>query len=322
MFKRFIILVAAFAYFGSQISGASEYDTAKDTVDSFEKLFGVSKGKRRNHTKGFCFEADFIPEKGQIQNLSTSALFVSNSSVVGRLSHKGGNANAADNKMAEFGMGLSFSNDSGEPHLMSMNTLDFFPVATPEAFAELMRAKAAGKDAVKAFKAKSADLRKFKAYEANSKKELVAYEGSQFNSVNSFYLVDRNGKNTAVRWSFVPSQKHSLVVAQSQNFLFDNIKQNLKETTVSWDMIVTIANPDDVVDNATMQWQGEHQKVLAGRLRIKSVSSEAEGRCDSINFDPLVLSKGFQGSNDPLLKARSTSYAITFGRRMAEKLEK
>jgi len=28
---------------------------AQATVDSFEKLFGVTQGRRRNHTKGFCF---------------------------------------------------------------------------------------------------------------------------------------------------------------------------------------------------------------------------------------------------------------------------
>jgi catalase len=38
---------------------------------------------------------------------------------------------------------------------MALNTLDFFPVATPEAFAELMYAKSQGSDAVKIFKEKN-----------------------------------------------------------------------------------------------------------------------------------------------------------------------
>lgn len=301
--------------------GAITYadNTPANTVNSFEKLFGITEGKRRNHTKGFCFEGTLTPNDKLIQTYSSSALFTGESKVIGRLSHKGGNSSAADNKPAEYGIGLSLSTASGETHLMSMNTLDFFPVATPEAFAELMRAKVQGGDAIKAFKQKNTDLQRFKAHESKKTKTLTPYEGSTFNSINSFYLVNNNGNKTAIRWSFVPTRTQAIVLAPKQDFFFANMQQNLKNHGITWDMVVTIANPNDAINNAALPWSGKHTKVIAAKLKVSSISTEKEGQCDNINFDPLVLSSGFTPSEDPLLQARRTAYAISFGKRLSEK---
>ena len=290
-----------------------------ETVNSFEKLFGITQGKRRNHTKGFCFEGRLLPESEEILKFSTSSIFSGKSNVIGRLSHKGGNNTAPDHKYADYGMGISILTITGETHLMSMNTLDFFPVATPEAFAKLTAAQVQGKDAVKAFKENSPDLQRFKAHAANKDKTLKPYEGSTYNSVNSFYLVNNEGDKTAVRWSFVPATSLSMVIEPAQDFFFENMNENLKSNQIAWEMIIAIANDDDVIDNAAIPWQGDHQKIVVARLVVDSISSEKDGKCDLINFDPLVLSAGFEPSADPLLQARRSAYAASFGRRVSEK---
>lgn len=292
---------------------------AASTVESFEKLFGVTKGKRRNHTKGFCFDGSLVPTDKSVQLLSSSALFADDSKVVGRLSHKGGNNNAADDSPAEYGLGLSIATAAGATHLMSMNTLDFFPVATPEAFALLMHAKAAGGDAVKNFKAGNKNLQRFSEHGASKTKVLTPYEGSTFNSINSFYLVNADDEKTAIRWSFEPVNKQELVIDASENFFFENLQKNLDDHEVAWNMVVTVANPEDDVDNAAIAWDGEHKTFVAAKLTINSIASEQDGKCDLINFDPLVLAPGFEASADPLLQARRNTYAIGLGKRLSEK---
>lgn len=314
-----IILLAGVVLFASQGFAEISGETAANTVDSFEKLFGVTEGKRRNHTKGFCFAAILSPADKAITEYTNSALFTGPSKVIGRLSHKGGNLQAADDKPGEYGMGLSISPITGETHLMSMNTLDFFPVSTPEAFAELMRAKVEGGAAVKAFKAKNRNLQRFKAHEATKSKTLTPYEGSTFNSINGFYLVNNQGMRSPVRWSFVPAKAQEIVAEPDPTFFFKNIQQNIDRQGVEWNMVITFANADDDVSNAAIPWTGKHNQITAATLRISSVSPEADGNCDDINFDPLVLSKGFEPSEDPLLQARRHSYAISFGKRMSEK---
>ncbi|MEH6358595.1 MAG: hypothetical protein V7745_06370 [Pseudomonadales bacterium] len=74
-----------------------------------------------------------------------------------------------------------------------------------------------------------------------------------------------------------------------------------------------------MVDNAAIQWQGEHQQIVAAKLNLVSVSSEQAGECGSINYDPLVLSAGFEPSEDPLLQARRDAYAISVGKHISEK---
>lgn len=308
----------AVALLAAQPVMAEQVDLANGLVHSFEQKFGVTEGKRRNHTKGFCFSATLTPGDAQIRQYSNSPLFSEVSRVVGRLSHKGGKNNASDDKAGQYGMGLSMTTPSGATQTMSMNTLPFFPVATPQAFAELMRAKVAGGDAVKAFKAKSPDLQRFKAHMSKQDKSLRPYEAMTFNSINSFYLVNAKGEKSAVRWSFAPSKIQKLVTTPGQDFLMGNMQKNLSANGVVWDMLVTFANPGDEVDNAAIPWTGKHKQLVAAKLRVQSLSTEAEGQCDGINFDPLALAKGMVPSNDPILVARQQVYALTFGKRIVE----
>jgi catalase len=317
MIKKAISLSALLLTSQMPIAIAAE---VPNVVDSFETIFGVTEGKRRNHTKGFCFNATLTPHDLSITQFTNSPIFTEEVNVTGRFSHGGGNNHAADDKAGgKYGMGLSITTSSGELHLMALNTLDFFPVATPEAFAELMYAKSQGGDAVKAFKEKNTDLQRFKAHMSKKKVTLTPYEGNTYNSVNSFYLVNAAGEKTAIRWSFVPSQNESVVVEPKPDFFFDNMQQNLNDHDLVWDMVVTIANPDDDVDNPSIPWEGDNKKIIAAKLKISSIDSDELGGCDNINFDPLVLSSGFAPSADPMLQARRNAYAISFGKRLSEK---
>ena len=52
--------------------------------------------------------------------------------------------------------------------------------------------------------------------------------------------------------------------------------------------------------------------------RVTALQSEDEGACRDINFDPLILPAGIAASDDPLLSARSATYARSFTRRESE----
>jgi len=292
---------------------------ATATINSFEKLFGVSNGRRRNHTKGICFNAKLIPYKSNITDYSTSAIFSHSSDVIGRLSHKGGKQHASDQQIGKYGIGLSIKTVKNETHLMALNTEDFFPVATPEAFAELMYAKAAGTDAVKNFKATNMEFQRYSQHEANKEKALRSYEANTYNSINSFYLINDKQEKTAFRWSFVPTKSHEISVEKTDNFFYANIQKNIELSEVAWDMVITLANPDDNINNAAIPWEGAHKTITAAKLKLISVTNEESGSCEAINYDPLVLSSGFAASDDPLLQARRNAYAISFARRLAEK---
>jgi catalase len=291
---------------------------AEKAFAAFQDVFGVTKGKRRNHTKGFCIEGAFKPVDPAVRDLSTSPLFTGPSTVIARVSHKGGNNEAPNDKFGHYGLAMEITTADGDPHIINMNTEHFFPVSTPEAFTELMRAKADGKEATAKFAANSPELQAHKAYHAALDKTLRPYEGATYNSINSFHLVDETGKKTAIRFSFVPAGEQRIVLEPRQDFFLENMQANLKAGEVAWDMVITIANPDDQVDNPAVQWTGDHKKITAGKFVVSSAMTEADGRCDAINYDPTVLSEGFEPSGDRMLEARSLIYAIGVGTRLSE----
>ena len=206
---------------------------AEKAFAAFQDVFGVTKGKRRNHTKGFCIEGEFRPEDPEVRDLSASPLFAGTSTVIARVSHKGGNNEAPDDKFGHYGLAMEITTVDGDLHIINMNTEHFFPVSTPEAFTELMLAKAIGKEATAKFAASSQELQAHKAYHAALDKTLRPYEGATYNSINSFNLVDRAGKKTAIRFSFVPAGEHGIVLEPRQDFFLENMQTNLKAGEVA-----------------------------------------------------------------------------------------
>lgn len=310
------LLTASALLVSSQVFAADPVETATDLVQSFESIFGTNNGKRRNHTKGFCFAGRLTPEDADIQQYSASDLFLNEAQVVGRLSHKGGKLTPADDKLADYGLSLAIESSTGEKTMMSMNTEDFFPVSTPEAFADLMRAKATGADSVKAFVAGNEDFQRYKAHMSARQRQLASYESQTYNSVNSFYLVDGSENRTAVRWAFVPGQEAELLIEPSENFFYENLQARLEQSTISFDMKISFAAENDDVNNAALPWSDENKSITAAVLHIDSISREAEGDCDRLNYDPMVLSTGMEASDDPILQARRNVYALTFGKRL------
>ncbi|CZF86935.1 hypothetical protein [Grimontia marina] len=84
-------------------------------------------------------------------------------------------------------------------------------------------------------------------------------------------------------------------------------------------MKAIIANSEDDINNAAIQWAGEHQTITAAKLVFDMISSEADGQCDKMVFDPLILAEGISPSEDPILEARSPVYAVGLGRKLSEK---
>jgi catalase len=81
---------------------------------------------------------------------------------------------------------------------------------------------------------------------------------------------------------------------------------------------MTVAQPGDPTDNATIPWPEGREQVEVGTLTLDSVESEETSPARDINFDPLVLPAGIAPSNDPLLSARSAIYSQSFTRRAGE----
>lgn len=301
-------------------------------VDALEGHDGLHPSFRRAHAKGVCFTGRF-EGNGEGARLSKASVFARGEvPVVGRFSTGGGMPYAPDGRVALHSMALSFSLSNGEQWRAAMNHIPVFPVATPAAFLDFQRATspvgATGKPdpaRVSGFLDAHPETRAFTDRLRDSPLPSSFANGTYY-SVNAFRFTGGEGPPRAVRWSMVPEapfealDKRALA-SRPGSFLFEEIIARLAQGPLRWRMKVTLAAPGDPTSDATREWTSEREQVEVGTLVVERAATEEDGPCRDITFDPLILPAGIEPSDDPLLSARSSAYAVSLTRRAGEKPE-
>ena len=317
-------VVGAFLFTGGWLS--PQKLTPARFVDEFERVNGIHSSFRRNHAKGLCVRG-FFDSNGQGAQLTKAVVFESGRvPVIGRFSLGGGDPYAADDLSTVRGLGLQFSLPDGEQWRTAMVNLPVFPFKDPQAFYDNLLASQRDPNTHQPDPAKGAAflashpetaraLAIIKSHPLSSGFDNTAYYG-----LNAFRFVNADGAATYVRWTLTPMQPFEAGMGTNQNksFLFDELISSLQQHPLHWHLVMTIAEPGDPIDDATMPWPEERRQVDVGTLTLDSVESEETSPARDINFDPLVLPAGMAPSGDPLLSARSAIYSQSFTRRAGE----
>jgi catalase len=319
-----VLPALAFAYVGGWLD--SDRLSAGKLVDTLQHNGGEHPGFRRNHAKGVCV-AGYFDSNGAAAEFSTAqVLAAGRTPVVGRFAIPGGNPYAPDSSAPIRSMALRFTQSNGEQWRAGMNDMPVFPVSTPQAFYEQL--KATGPDPVtgkpdparvKAFFASHPETSAFLQW-VKTAKPSASFATEGYWSLNAFYLVDASGTRHAVRWQMVPEAHDAdgAVAPQQSDYLDNDLRTRLAQGPLRWHLVFTLAEPGDPVNNATLTWPAGRRTVDAGALVLDATQSQDDGPCRDVNYDPLVLPTGIQASDDPLLPARSAAYATSYSRRTAE----
>jgi len=298
-------------------------------INRFEQVNGEHPGFRRNHAKGVCVSGWF-DSNGQGVTLSKAVIFQPGRVlIIGRFSLSGGKPYAADAAMTVRGLGILFKLPDGGEWRTAMINLPVFPVSTPQAFYDLLLASAPDPATGKPDPAR---LQAFLAKYPESAKAIQiihgspmssGFENSTFNSLNAFRFINAAGTVVWARWSMVPVQSFEPInpahpEPAGTNYLFDALIAGIHQHPLQWHLIITVAQPGDPADDATLPWPSGRPQVDVGTLTINQVGSEDISPARDINFDPLVLPNGIAASDDPLLSARSAAYMRSFTRREGE----
>lgn len=83
-------------------------------------------------------------------------------------------------------------------------------------------------------------------------------------------------------------------------------------------MQATLALDGDDIADPSQPWPTDRPATTVDTVVIERTAPQATGACRDVNFDPLILPPGVQGSADPILAARSSVYSASFNRRQAE----
>jgi catalase len=309
---------------------AQDDPTPDQMVDAIQNITGVHKGLRRNHGKGFCGEGVFTGA-ADASTLAASPLFSGAAlPVVFRFSVAGPNPSIGDAALAPRGIALQVTLPGGALHDMVMLNAPVFAAATVQSFYERQLVSApdpaTGKpdpDKMKAYFAGHPDAKPLIDW-LKSHNPPPSYAETPYFSIHAFKFADAAGRSQWVEWRFEPRDGAKMLTAEEmaaapRDFLEEKLVERLRSGPVEWDMIVTLGEPGDPIDNPTLLWPAERREVKAGTLSLTKAGEAAAGTCEDIMFDPNLLSAGVEASPDPILAYRSGAYAVSLGRRLQEK---
>ena len=302
---------------------------SRDVVDALEGAYGRHAGLRRNHTKGVGALGYFIgnPEAARY---CRSMLFSGRKlEVVARFSVAGGDPDVSDRDLSPRGIGLQIRLPDGELHHMTMLHTPMFFAMLPQTFLDKFIAlkvdPATGKPNQVAFKNFLATHRDNDAQFAllHKNNPPPSYANCAFFGIHTFRFLDSANRETMVRFRFQPHDNVKYLSAGElasvgNDFLIPALVERAGHGPIKWDMIVSIGEPGDAVDDPTVLWPADRHEFNAGVLVLERIIPDARAGSYKINFDPLMLSDGIAASNDPVLLFRSPSYAISHERRLRE----
>ncbi|WP_408501169.1 catalase family peroxidase [Paraburkholderia xenovorans] len=326
-------VAAAFAYAGGWLS--PDRLTQTRIVNAFEKGSGPHPGFRRNHAKGIC-ATGWFDSNGQAASLSKAALFAPGRvPVIGRIAFAGGMPFIPDEPATVRSLALRFLPAGAQEWRTGMINIPVFPVMTAQAFYDQMIASlpdpATGKPDPARMQAFVAAHPEFGAAIGLIKKRQVSsgFADATYNALNTFRFVNSEGVSTPVRWSAVPVQPFVAAGAGTasgatadKNVLFDALIAQVASHPVQWRLVVTVGQAGDPTANPTVPWPADRRQIDTGTVTIDKLSSEDDGPCVDVNYDPMVLPDGIEASDDPIPSARSAAYARSFTLREGERKQK
>ena len=156
------------------------------------------------------------------------------------------------------------------------------------------------------------------AREAWSKKAgtPVSYATTDYFGVHSFYLETPEGKKP-FRWTLSPVEGIERTFTPkelSPNAYEVALRESLKAGDIAFEWTATWGTDQDDIDDPGVLWPDDREQASFGQITI---TGWAEDFCDAFTFDPVLVSKGFSISGDPVLPMRSAAYHISFGQRIS-----
>lgn len=219
------------------------------------------------------------------------------------------------------GMSMKFHLADGHDVDVVINSLKFFPVATPTEFRDLVLAVAASPPdaakptAIDTFIAAHPTVPG--AFGSTSTPDSFADE--EYNGIDAFVFVDKTGKRQPFRIITTPDHVVHLDTADAAkrppNFLVDELPARLAKGPVTFHLRAQLARPGDSTSDPTKRWPDDRHVAELGTISIDKAVADNAAAEKKLLFVPTNLTDGLALSDDPMIPARSGAYAVSFARR-------
>ena len=297
---------------------------AADAVDSINEISGGHPGHRAAHAKGTLMAGEFkaTPEAARL----TRAAHMQGDPIPAtiRFSNGGGDPRIPDYAREGRGMAVKLYLPDGSTTDMVALSLPCFMVRTPEHFIELTRARKPDPETGQP------DMEKLGAwFEAHPEAQTAigaalstdppeSYTAVTYNSIHTYKWIDPDGGERWIRYRWEPENGGGTLSEddareRGRDYLQEDIKGR---AGAAWRLTVALAEEDDPIDDPTVPWPDERERVEVGRLELTGVEEKREqSEDDVLVFDPTRVTDGIEPSGDQILNFRPRAYAVSVQRR-------
>jgi catalase len=294
---------------------------AEDVVDAINDISGRHAGHRAAHAKGTLLRGTFT---GADAGLTTAAHMGEGSvPVTARVSNGGGDPGIPDYAKEGRGLAVKFYLPDGSKTDIVALSLPCFFARTPEDFLAFTRARKPDPETGEP------DFEKVGAWlgehpeagpaiqAALSADPPESYATVVYNSIHAFRWTAPDGTERWVRYRFEPEAGESSLSPEEakkrgRDYLQEEI---LARDSAAFRLVVVIAGDGDDVNDPTVAWPEDRERVEVGRLELTGPDTEREQGDDILVFDPTRVTAGIELSDDQILRFRPRAYAASVTRR-------
>jgi catalase len=298
---------------------------SQDLLKQFDTIFGLHPGFRPAHARGVMLSGTFSPSP-DAPSLTRAPHTTRNSTpVTARFSSSTGLPQIPDTDPNANPRGLAIRFHLAEhvhTDIVSHST-DGFPTRTGQEFLEFLRAAASSdpsRPSPTPIEAFLAGHPKALAFVQTPKPSPSSFARESYFGVTAMRFTNKDGVSRYGRYRILPDagSEHvddATVKNKDANYLFDELTERITRGPISFQILVQVANDDDIVDDATVHWPEERPLINLGRIVLTDPVQDDAREQKRIIFDPIPRVDGIEPSDDPLLELRAAIYLLSGRRR-------
>ncbi len=309
------------------MSGSATQGTVvAQIVETMRALAGSHPGFRPVHAKGIVCSGTFRGAPDALRVSRASHLQGQAVPTTIRFANASGNPEVHDGLANTRSLAVKFQLADGKNADILANSIEGFPVRTPEDFLAFLRAQLPDSvtgqpapDAVPRFLDGHPAARAF--IERLMQKPVPAsYGQASYHAEHAFRFTAANGTSRFGRYHWVPDAGEAYLTpvdasTRNANFLREELESRLRNGPVVFRLLLRLAGENDPTDDVTALWPADRTMVELGRLEVTDISPTSAADERRLVFDPTNLTDGIDLSADPILLARSAAYSISYDRR-------
>jgi catalase len=297
--------------------------TPQDATAAEHAAFGRHPGFRALHAKGIVLAGTFAASPEAARLSRAAHLQGEPVPVTARFSNGSGDPDVPDTAPDVRGLAVKFYLPDGTRTDIVAQTAPRFPVRTPEAFVELIRALGAGPRAaleLPRFLARHPEAIGPLAASAGALRPPRSYASVAYYAVHAYRFLDAAGGSRYGRYTLVPEHEQPRLWPHrarglGRDFLQDEIRSRLERGAVRFSLTLQIAGPGDLIDDPSARWPATRERATLGTVQLTDLDTERETGGDVLVFDPTRVTDGIELSDDPVLRFRAAAYSDSIRQR-------